>query len=58
MVGKRCNDKINKRIELLLKYGIALKKIADDEDFSLSQIYHKKVRLEVFRTVDPSPLSI
>ncbi len=58
MVGKRCNDEINKRIELLLKCGIAPKKIADDEDLSLLQIYRKKTRLEVFGTVDPSPLSI
>ena len=58
MVGKRCNDEINKCIELLLKCGIAFKKIADDEDLFLLQIYRKKARLKVFRTVDPSSLSI
>jgi len=58
MIDKRCNDKINKCIELLLKCGIASKKIADDEDLSLLQIYRKKARLEVFRTVDPFSLSI
>ncbi len=58
MVGKCCNDETNKRIELLLKYGVAFKKIADDEDLSLSQIYRKKARLEVFRIVDFSSLSI
>jgi len=35
MVGKRYNDEINKYIKLLLKCGIASKKIADDEDLSL-----------------------
>ena len=58
MVGKRYNDETNKRIELLLKCGIAPKKIADDKDLSLSQIYRKKARLEVFGIVDLSPLSI
>ncbi len=58
MIGKRYNDKTNKRIELLLKCGIAPKKIADNKDLSLLQIYRKKARLKIFRTVDFSPLSI
>ncbi len=58
MVGKPQSDQINAQIKILLKCGIPPKQIAEDINLSISSIYRKKEKLDVFGTINPTPLQV